>query len=231
VTNRERERRLAAQSARRDRREVSRKATAARLAARRRQLLIKNGLPVLGAVVVVGALVAVFAVLGGGKGTATASASGTPSVSTSASGPALNAGPLATKPVMTAGTGTLTALKVTTLIQGDGPAVKSGQTISANYIGIHYDTGAQFDSTWDNGPNDPLSFQIGVGKVIEGWDKGLVGVKVGSRVQLDIPQALAYADPVGNQPAGPLRFVIDVLAANDEGAVPLPSSSDEDVLP
>jgi peptidylprolyl isomerase len=51
--------------------------------------------------------------------------------------------------------------------------------------------------------------------VIPGWDQGLVGIKVGSRVQLDIPPDLAYgANPEGGNPAGALRFVVDVLAAS-----------------
>ena len=61
----------------------------------------------------------------------------------------------------------------------------------------------------------PASFAIGVGQVIPGWDQGLVGVPVGSRVQLDIPAELAYgADgPAQGKPAGPLRFVVDILGA------------------
>ena len=90
----------------------------------------------------------------------------------------------------------------------------SGQTITVNYTGVTYADGKQFDSSWKSG--QPLTTQIGVGKVIKGWDQGLVGVTVGSRVQLDIPSDLAYGDS-GN-PAGPLRFVVDILSASDNAA-------------
>jgi hypothetical protein len=62
--------------------------------------------------------------------------------------------------------------------------------------------------------SEAFSFQVGAGNVIKGWDQGLIGVKVGSRVQLDIPADLAYGDnPSGGQPAGALRFVVNVLTA------------------
>jgi peptidylprolyl isomerase len=90
--------------------------------------------------------------------------------------------------------------------------VQKGQTITTNYVGVFFKDGKEFDSSWNAG--QPASFPIGVGQVIPGWDQGLVGVTVGSRVQLDIPAELAYGTkPAGGRPAGPLRFVVDVLAA------------------
>ncbi|QKW11840.1 FKBP-type peptidyl-prolyl cis-trans isomerase [Verrucosispora sp. NA02020] len=119
---------------------------------------------------------------------------------------------LGTKPTVAAGEGELTELTVTPLIEGTGPAVTAGQSITTNYVGVLFANGEQFDSSWERG--EPATFPIGVGQVIEGWDKGLVGVKVGSRVQLDIPAEQAYGnDAAGGRPAGPLRFVVDVLAA------------------
>ncbi|WP_025620188.1 FKBP-type peptidyl-prolyl cis-trans isomerase [Salinispora cortesiana] len=121
--------------------------------------------------------------------------------------PALN-----TPPTVEAAEGELTELVVTPLIEGTGPAVESGQTITVNYVGILYNEGEEFDSSWSRG--QPASFPIGVGGVIPGWDQGLVGVTIGSRVQLDIPAELAYGtEPGGGRPAGPLRFVVDVLGA------------------
>lgn len=120
---------------------------------------------------------------------------------------------LAKKPAATAGTGTITKLKTTTLIQGTGAAVQQGQTIDVNYVGVTYADGKEFDSSWKR--SEPFSFQVGTGSVIKGWDQGLIGVKVGSRVQLDIPAALAYGTaPTGGQPAGTLRFIVDVLSAS-----------------
>ena len=120
---------------------------------------------------------------------------------------------LSKKPVVTAGTGTVSQLKTTTLIQGSGAAVQAGQTITVNYVGVTYPDGKEFDSSWSR--SEPYTFQAGAGRVIQGWDQGLIGVTVGSRVQLDIPATLAYGDnPTGGQPAGTLRFVVDVLSAS-----------------
>ena len=108
----------------------------------------------------------------------------------------------------------MTELKVTTLVEGAGAAAATGQSLTVNYVGVSYKTGTQFDASWDGQNPKPYTFELGAGGVIPGWDQGLVGVKVGSRVQLDIPSALAYGDnPSDGRPAGPLRFVVDVLSA------------------
>jgi peptidylprolyl isomerase len=120
---------------------------------------------------------------------------------------------LSKKPAVTAAGGAVSELKTTTLIQGTGAAVRSGQTINVNYVGVAFADGKEFDSSWSR--SEAFSFQVGAGNVIKGWDQGLAGVKVGSRVQLDIPADLAYGDkPSGGQPAGALRFVVDVLSAS-----------------
>lgn len=102
----------------------------------------------------------------------------------------------------------------TTLVKGDGPVVESGQTIAVNYLGQVYDAKAPFDESYSK---DPTSFPIGVGSVVAGWDKALVGKTVGSRVVLSIPPADGYGDK-GNKDAGikgtdTLFFVVDILAA------------------
>ncbi|GAA2633484.1 FKBP-type peptidyl-prolyl cis-trans isomerase [Paractinoplanes durhamensis] len=107
--------------------------------------------------------------------------------------------------VKAGGTTKLTKLVKTTLVAGTGPAVQKGQTVTANYKLVKYATGEVMDSSWSRGT--PFSTQIGVGAVIQGWDEGIVGLKVGSRTQLDVPEALAYPGQ------GDLRFVVDVLAA------------------
>ncbi len=173
----------------------------------------------LAAVAVVGVLITVFVIIGQrGGDDSPEQAAGTPSASPSDVDPGAPPAPqlpegtdpaLSSKPNVTAGEGELTKLTVTPLIEGTGPKVTAGQTITANYVGVFYKSGEEFDSSWERG--EPLALPIGVGRVIEGWDKGLVGVTVGSRVQLDIPAEQAYPD--GNGPEGPLRFVVDVLAA------------------
>ncbi|MFI6130137.1 FKBP-type peptidyl-prolyl cis-trans isomerase [Micromonospora sp. NPDC051141] len=202
-------RRLAAQLA-------EKKAAEAR---RRRQSMLGAAAGVLAVVALVGGLVW----LNSGDDDKPANTSSSASPSAPADQPEPTAPPapelpanvdpaLKTKPAVKAGSGELKKLTVTTLVKGKGPAVKAGQTITTNYVGVFYKDGKQFDASWDNG--QPATFQIGVGQVIKGWDQGLVGVPVGSRVQLDLPADLAYGDKAeGGRPAGPLRFVVDVLAA------------------
>jgi peptidylprolyl isomerase len=152
----------------------------------------------------------------GASATAASAAAAPGAAESSAAFPPLPAGAdpaLGKKPAVTKGTGTVTKLKTTTLIQGTGAPVQSGQTINVNYVGVTYGDGKEFDSSWSR--SEPFSFQVGAGNVIKGWDQGLIGVKVGSRVQLDIPANLAYgAKPAGTNPAGTLRFVVDVLSAS-----------------
>jgi peptidylprolyl isomerase len=115
-------------------------------------------------------------------------------------------------PVVKGGRGELTKTKVTYLIKGKGPAITKGQMIAVNYTGVIYKTGKPFDSSWSR--HQPFVTQIGVGKVIPGWDQAMIGVRVGSRVQLDIPADLAYGEaPQDGAPGGDLRFVVDVLAS------------------
>ena len=177
---------------------------------------------------VLGAFVGVAVIVGliywlarpGDNDTPNAGASTNPSVkcaSTDAQPQQIPAGlneALKTKPKVCGSTETVTALKKTVLVEGTGAEVKSGQTITVNYVGVTLKTGEEFDASWKRG--EPFDTPIGVGRVIKGWDQGLVGVKVGSRVQLDIPGSLAYGDePNAQRPYGTLRFVVDVLGAKD----------------
>jgi peptidylprolyl isomerase len=105
-------------------------------------------------------------------------------------------------------------LKSAVLIQGTGATVKKGQTITVNYFGEVYDGKKPFDESYDR---SPASFGIGTGAVISGWDKTLVGQKVGSRVILQIPPAEGYGKS-GSPQAGikgtdTLYFVVDILGA------------------
>jgi peptidylprolyl isomerase len=111
-------------------------------------------------------------------------------------------------------------LSVTTLIKGSGPALTNGETVVAEYVGAIWRNGKVFSTTWPNSAQPagiPFSFQLG-GGVIQGWNNGLVGVPVGSRVMLVIPPALGYG-PQGGQPSAGIQkndtlvFVIDILDA------------------
>lgn len=104
-----------------------------------------------------------------------------------------------------------------TLIEGSGPAVTKGQLVVAQYIGVIWASKKTFDSSWKHGA--PFGFTIAAtpSQVIPGWDKGLVGQKVGSRVLLVLPPADGYGT-TGNTQAGikgtdTLVFVVDILGA------------------
>jgi FKBP-type peptidyl-prolyl cis-trans isomerase len=110
-------------------------------------------------------------------------------------------------------TGPPATLQVQTLIQGTGPVVKKGKLLVAQYEGLIWRTGKVFDSSWKRGV--PAAFQIGTGQVITGWDDGLVGKRVGSRVLLVVPPADGYGK-TGSSQAGikgtdTLIFVVDIL--------------------
>ena len=99
------------------------------------------------------------------------------------------------------------------LYQGTGDDVAENDLIVVNYLGQVYDAAKAFDKSYGRGT---LSTVVGQGAVIQGWDDALVGVKVGSRVMLQIPPNLGYGkDGQGEDiPGGStLYFVIDVLAA------------------
>lgn len=104
-------------------------------------------------------------------------------------------------------------LEETEIVEGDGAEAKNGDEITVQYVGVGYDSKEEFDSSWSR--NEPFTFTFGDGKVIPGWDQGIVGMKVGGRRQLTIPASLAYG-PTGSPPViGPnetLIFVVDLLA-------------------
>ncbi|WP_457031812.1 FKBP-type peptidyl-prolyl cis-trans isomerase [Kitasatospora sp. P5_F3] len=106
-----------------------------------------------------------------------------------------------------------TDLKTFVLVKGDGKPVQSGQTLVVQYTGVLWADGKQFDSSWSHGGAQAL--QVGTGSLIKGWDQGLVGQTVGSRVELVVPPSLGYGDKAQSSvPANStLVFVIDILEA------------------
>jgi FKBP-type peptidyl-prolyl cis-trans isomerase len=103
------------------------------------------------------------------------------------------------------------SLQVQDLRPGTGAEAQPGQTLRVHYVGVAYSTRTQFDASWDR--DQPLPFVLGQGDVIEGWDEGLVGMKVGGRRKLVIPPELAYgASGRGAiKPNETLVFVVDLL--------------------
>lgn len=100
-----------------------------------------------------------------------------------------------------------------TVVQGTGATVAKGDTLVANYVGETWKSKKVFDSSFSRG--EPAGFVIGENQVIPGWDKTLVGKKVGSRVVLTIPPADGYGSS-GNSQAGisgtdTLVFVVDIV--------------------
>jgi peptidylprolyl isomerase len=104
-------------------------------------------------------------------------------------------------------------LVVRELIRGKGGTARPGDTLTVHYVGVLYRGGSQFDSSWDSG--EPFSFPLGAGRVIRGWDRGLVGMRVGGRRELIIPARDGYGSrgaPPSIPPNAPLIFVVDLLA-------------------
>ena len=108
--------------------------------------------------------------------------------------------------------GTPTELVITDLVEGTGVEATAGRQVSCHYVGVTHSAGEEFDASWNRGR--PLDFTVGVGQVIEGWDRGLLGMKVGGRRRLEIPSAMAYGSRGAGGAIGPdeaLIFVVDLL--------------------
>ena len=160
--------------------------------------------PVVFVVDVVGAT----KVLAQAEGTAVAPKAGLPTVTMNEGEPATITVPKGAKaPAKTV---------VQPLITGEGAAVKAGQTVRVAYTGALLKDGSVFDSSASRPEQPYFDFAVGQGQVIKGWDTGITGQKVGSRLLLVIPPAEGYGE-AGSPPkiAGTdtLVFVVDILAA------------------
>lgn len=103
-------------------------------------------------------------------------------------------------------------LEISDLAMGDGEEAKPGHRVSVQYVGVAFSTGEEFDSSWSR--NSPFEFQLGAGRVIEGWDKGVAGMRVGGRRKLTIPPRMGYGDRGAGgaiKPGETLIFVVDLL--------------------
>ncbi|WP_393063350.1 FKBP-type peptidyl-prolyl cis-trans isomerase [Streptomyces sp. LN549] len=106
-----------------------------------------------------------------------------------------------------------TELTTRDLVVGDGLEAKPGRVVRVHYVGITFESGKEFDTSWDRGQT--FKFAVGGGKVIKGWDRGVRGMKVGGRREIIVPPRLGYGNlsPSPLIPAGStLVFVVDLLS-------------------
>jgi FKBP-type peptidyl-prolyl cis-trans isomerase len=101
-------------------------------------------------------------------------------------------------------------LSIEILEEGSGKEAKAGDRLSVHYTGTLKD-GTQFDSSYDRG--EPYTFVLGIGEVIDGWDQGLVGMKIGEKRKLEIPSSLGYGSNGSGiiPPNAGLIFEIELL--------------------
>jgi peptidylprolyl isomerase len=102
---------------------------------------------------------------------------------------------------------------IRTIIKGTGPKATKGRVLEVNYVGALYSNDRVFDSSWRR--HERFSFRLGRGELIQGWEKGLAGTRVGERRELIIPPALAYGrkgSPPNIPPDATLVFIVDLDA-------------------
>ena len=103
-------------------------------------------------------------------------------------------------------------LELDDLEVGTGDEAVAGCIVEVHYVGVSWSDGKQFDASWDRG--DTFKFALGKGQVIEGWDQGVAGMKVGGRRRVTIPPMLGYGKRGAGGVIGPdetLVFVVDLI--------------------
>lgn len=104
------------------------------------------------------------------------------------------------------------ALESTDITVGDGAEAQPGSTVNVHYVGVEYDSGEEFDSSWGRG--ESINFPLAA--LVRGWQEGIPGMKVGGRRKLVLPPHLAYGPAGGGHPLSgkTLIFVIDLLGVS-----------------
>ncbi|WP_435737335.1 FKBP-type peptidyl-prolyl cis-trans isomerase [Cellulosimicrobium sp. PMB13] len=105
-----------------------------------------------------------------------------------------------------------TELVVEDIVVGDGPEAAPGSTVDVHYLGVEYETGEEFDASWNRGQ----SINFPLRSLIAGWQQGIPGMKVGGRRKLVVPPELAYGPAGGGHRLSgkTLIFVIDLLGVS-----------------
>jgi peptidylprolyl isomerase len=157
------------------------------------------------------ALVSALGLVACGAEADEASPGGDGATSESASGRGLE--DTSTKPSIPKPTGTPPRrLRVEDIVKGRGAPAKAGDTVVVHYVGVNFSNGREFDASWDAG--SPFPLQLGEDQVIEGWDRGLVGIREGGRRMLTIPPELGYGAqgyPPDIPPNETLVLVVDAV--------------------
>ena len=105
-----------------------------------------------------------------------------------------------------------TELVITDIVEGSGDVASAGSTVKVHYAGVEYETGEEFDSSWNRG--EPIDFPLAA--LVRGWQEGIPGMKVGGRRKLVVPPELAYGPAGGGHRLSgkTLIFVIDLLGVS-----------------
>ena len=186
-----------------------------------KRLLIASGIVVLsGALSACGSSKAPGVQPAPSAGATVASVAATPTTTstttTSSTSSVATPSQLSAKPTVTPPSGPAPkTLIIKDLITGTGKTATTGSTVTVNYVGVLYKGGKEFDSSWQR--HQTFSTALTTGNVIDGWVKGIAGMKVGGRRELIIPPSLGYGK-AGSPPAIPanatLVFVVDLLAVS-----------------
>ncbi len=105
-----------------------------------------------------------------------------------------------------------TELVVEDIVVGDGPEASAGSTVDVHYLGVEYESGEEFDASWNRGQ----SINFPLRSLVAGWQQGIPGMKVGGRRKLVVPPDLAYGPAGGGHRLSgkTLIFVIDLLGVS-----------------
>ena len=103
-------------------------------------------------------------------------------------------------------------LGIEDLVVGEGAQATPGSKVTVHYVGVAFRSGEEFDASWNRG--DTFKFGLGKGQVIQGWDQGVAGMKVGGRRRITIPPMLGYGKRGAGgviKPDETLIFVVDLV--------------------